>query len=267
MEERPTAADLGISEEVYRRVLADVERRSREEQQPLPPPSGRRWRLGGRSLASLGGLVLALTVVVASIGAGRAADDGIASYAFLHEHLGEPVAYTSCRRIEVAVYPAGGPEDAESLVREAVAVVRSVSGLDLVVTGSFGGSAPNWDFGDGPVRADDPISVSWQDGDAIAALTDDTAGLGGSRVLTYPDGSRRLVAGTIALSRGYYDLLEARGDREQALAVLLHELGHVLGLAHVRDAGELMNQDNIGRSSFGPGDREGLRLLGQGPCF
>lgn len=109
--------------------------------------------------------------------------------------------------------------------------------------------------------------MSWQDGSAIAEITDDTAGLGGSRVLTNPDGSQRLVAGTIALSRDYYAELEDRGDRAQAMAVLLHEFGHVLGLAHVQDAGELMNEDNLGRFSFGPGDLEGLRLLGQGRCF
>lgn len=84
----------------------------------------------------------------------------------------------------MAVYPAGGPPDAERLVREAVSTMRSVTGLDVVVVGVFGGHAPNWNFKAGPVRADDPISVSWQDGAAIAELTDHIAGVGGSRIAT-----------------------------------------------------------------------------------
>lgn len=48
--------------------------------------------------------------------------------------------------------------------------------------------------------------------------------------------------------------------------MLLHEFGHVFGLAHVDSPGELMYRRNVGRTTFGPGDREGLRRLGRGPC-
>ena len=75
------------------------------------------------------------------------------------------------------------------------------------------------------------------------------------------------MAGTIALSRDYYAELTESGDGAEQLAVLLHELGHVLGLDHVESPGELMYSDNIGRTTFGPGDLEGLRALGQGPCY
>ena len=49
--------------------------------------------------------------------------------------------------------------------------------------------------------------------------------------------------------------------------MLLHELGHVLGLDHVDNADELMNDDNLGLTAYGPGDLAGLRQLGNGPCF
>jgi hypothetical protein len=167
----------------------------------------------------------------------------------------------------VAVYPAGGPPDAEALVREAVAQLRAATGLDIVVIGSYGGHAPNWNFAAAPITIADPISVSWQDGDAIAEMTSDIAGLGGSRIVTSPSGTRQWVAGTIALSRDFYRQLSERGDHDEALAVLLHEFGHVFGLGHVDSSGELMYHDNIGRTSFGAGDLAGLRLLGQGPCI
>ena len=48
------------------------------------------------------------------------------------------------------------------------------------------------------------------------------------------------MSGTIALSRDYYALLTERGDHSEALAVLLHEFGHVFGLDHADSSGELM---------------------------
>jgi hypothetical protein len=256
----PTAEELGISGLEYTRILRDMRRRGQGDgpvpaalQQGRPP---RRLRLAAFA-------VIAIVVLLVRMGA----TDGGPSYAFLETVDGHPVTYSSCRPIQVAVYPAGGPTDAADLVREAVAKIRSATGLDIVVAGEFGGYAPNWNFAAGPVHPDDPISVSWQDGDAIAELTDHIAGLGGSRVMTGPNGSKRLVAGTIALSRDYYRLLSERRDHAEALAVLLHEFGHVFGLAHVDARRELMNKSNIHVTSFGPGDLQGLRLLGRGPCI
>jgi hypothetical protein len=44
--------------------------------------------------------------------------------------------------------------------------------------------------------------------------------------------------------------------------VLLHELGHVMGLGHVPAIGELMQAAGGGVTDLGPGDLEGLRRLG-----
>ncbi len=47
------------------------------------------------------------------------------------------------------------------------------------------------------------------------------------------------------------------------LELLTHELGHVMGLGHVQAAGELMYTTMHGQTTFGPGDRAGLRRLGR----
>jgi hypothetical protein len=49
-------------------------------------------------------------------------------------------------------------------------------------------------------------------------------------------------------------------------AIVMHELGHVVGLAHVDDRGELMYADSVGQKTFGPGDLTGLGALGRGRC-
>jgi len=50
--------------------------------------------------------------------------------------------------------------------------------------------------------------------------------------------------------------------------VILHELGHLMGLGHVGTIGELMHPEGGGVIDLGPGDREGLRQLGAaGGCI
>lgn len=270
----PTAAELGVTEAEYARILRDLRQRQGVPVEaavdpafpPGAPEPSARWVVGRRGSGTLAVVAGLLTLVLVLLRSAGGEDTGEPAHAFLQMNGDQPVTYTSCRPIQVAVYPAGGPPNAEELVQEAVGRVRSATGLDLVITGAFGGHAPNWNFEAAPVHPEDPISVSWQDGAAIAELTDHTAGLGGSRRVTTPGGGERYVAGTIALSRDYYAELAERGDHDQALAVLLHEFGHVLGLAHVDAPGELMHEDNLGQTTFGPGDLEGLRRLGQGPC-
>ena len=260
----PTAAELGISDSEYERILGDLRRRHGARGQPVPRPRPATRRLPPwLPLAVLGAIavVALLPRVVAAGPHGREP-----AYAFLEAAGNQPVTYSSCHPVQVAVYPAGGPPDAEQLVREAVATMRDATGLDIVVIGAFGGHAPNWNFEAAPITLVDPVSVSWQDGDAIDRMTNDIAGLGGSPTVTSAHGTEYRVAGTIALSRDFFARMEEQGRHDLALAVVLHEFGHVLGLAHVDSPDELMSQSNVGRTSLGVGDRQGLRLLGQGPC-
>jgi Matrixin len=261
----PTAAELGVTDAEYERILRDLRHKHGVElpalaAAPTAPPSLRKgWPFALLALAA------AVVLVVPRLGLfpDREPDP---VYAFTEMQGDRPVGFSSCRMIQVAVYPAGGPPDAERLVREAVAQARAASGLDIVVTGAYGGHAPNWNFEAAPVSASDPVSISWQDASAIAELTDEVAGLGGSPVVAGPDGVRYRIAGTVALSRDYYSYLAGKDDHAEELAVILHELGHVLGLAHVDSPRELMYDGNNGTERYGPGDLEGLRQLGNAPC-
>ncbi len=49
-------------------------------------------------------------------------------------------------------------------------------------------------------------------------------------------------------------------------AVILHEVGHVLGLAHVNDPNQLMYPRGSHVTDYGPGDLAGLARLGASTC-
>jgi hypothetical protein len=51
-----------------------------------------------------------------------------------------------------------------------------------------------------------------------------------------------------------------------ATAVILHELGHVMGLEHVDDPGQLMYPEIGAPDGLAAGDLNGLQALGGAPC-
>ncbi len=73
--------------------------------------------------------------------------------------------------------------------------------------------------------------------------------------------------GAVTFRRSSFDAIADRlGGQAEARAIALHELGHVLGLAHVPDKNEIMYPSEGHTTDLGPGDRTGLKILGSGPC-
>ena len=204
-------------------------------------------------------------------GQSAAGSTGDGSYAFLDHQPGDaqdPVAWDPCRPIRYVVNPDGGPSGAIELVEEAVSRVEEASGLDFEYAGETD-ERPDWDSSFHPsIGSDKPVLISWADPDEVPELAGDVAGIGGSVPVSGPLGRARYVTGGATLDSGTFDRLAHRHDGDAAgRAILLHELAHVLGLAHVKDPAELMNDDNLGLRDFGRGDLAGLAKLGQVPCF
>ena len=242
------------------------------------------WLSLGVSVAALAGMVVAVPSLLPSsvrglvgLGPERLAAGAVASgpgtFAFLDVQPGgsaKPVAYDPCRVIRVQINPDGAPHDGVDLVRDAMADVQDLTGLVLAYDGPTG-RRPQWKSVSLPSHLGgaqpQPVLVAWANDDEVPELAGKVVGVGGSVPVTQPDGVVRYVTGGVTLDADAFADMEGRPDgRADMRAIVLHELGHLVGLAHVQDPHELMNSDNLGLHDFGNGDRRGLAALGLGSC-
>jgi hypothetical protein len=176
----------------------------------------------------------------------------------------QPVGWNPCREIHYVVNPDGSPPQWEGLIKDGIDEVEAGTGLAF----HYDGTTEDRGFEDRFARNGDPLPVliGWADEEEVPELEGDVAGIGGA---TYAEvgGRRSYVTGMVVLDVDTYDRLASSKDAEAVeLAVLLHELGHLLGLAHVDDRGEIMYADGVTRTSYGTGDLDGLARLGAVDC-
>lgn len=194
------------------------------------------------------------------------------AHALLHTAPdGSPVGYDPCRPVRYVVNPAGMPDGGDALVAEAAAVVSAASGLVV----EYAGTTDEVPAVERPLiqperygHAWAPVLVAWSDEEHLPELAGEVAGVGGSAAVPGADGRGRwLAAGRVVLDAADIGAMLDRPDgAAHARAIAVHELAHVLGLDHVDDQAELMYPVSAARQDLGPGDRQGLALVGQVAC-
>ncbi len=183
---------------------------------------------------------------------------------------GQPVAWDPCREIRYEINPDGATDDEDEAVAnvlEAVAVVSGLTGLQFDYLGETD-RRPSWKADLVPRGRSEPVLIAWATEDEVEELDGDVAGVGGAVAQDVPAGGwMRYVTGQVTLDTDVYALLGDDADGEaRGRAILLHELGHLVGLDHVDSPAELMFADEVGQLDFGTGDRNGLVRLGKGQC-
>lgn len=197
---------------------------------------------------------------------GAVEPSGNGHYRFFDTQPGsdDPVAWNPCEPIHYVVNPDGAPDDWEDLVDSSVEEVGGAAGLSF----EYDGTTDDRRFTDridGVGRAR-PVLLGWAEAEEVPKLEGDVAGLAGPVTQTR-NGFSRYVTGMVVLDSDIFDELETRPDGAlQQRAILMHELGHLLGLDHVADRSELMFDSSLGRTTLGRGDRKGLAILGGVTC-
>ena len=93
------------------------------------------------------------------------------------------------------------------------------------------------------------------------------AGYGGSTASSTAAVSGSSPAGSCWTGPQLAEIMTGPGGWASARSVVMHELGHLVGLKHVIVPGELMQPRGSAALTWGEGDRTGLAALGRGPCI
>ena len=236
------------------------------------PPPRRRFRPWAVVVSALLALSLAVAAVVPFLsGAGSEAASG---FVFLAQNDGgRPVRWNPCEAIHYVVNASLAPPGSIEDVHEAVRRISAATGIVFVYDGLTHEQAlsthrdPFLPSLYGERWA--PVLVTWVDPDDshIPFARGDHLASAVAAPL-YPNGAQGevYVSGWVALNAKDpnapgFDRIDEQGP------VILHELGHVMGLGHVRVRGEIMHAAGGGVIDLGPGDKEGLRRLGaSGGC-
>jgi hypothetical protein len=184
---------------------------------------------------------------------------------------GGPVRWDPCEPITYAINPSGASIDVRPDVREAIRRVSDATGIRFRPTGTtregflhaflrmrfrgvFGGAE---------------VILFWVDHSEYVSIIQRIGVLRPSIALGKPFAGLyqhrdQYFGGLILIDADAVSVPGFAFPRAHGL-VLLHELGHVMGLGHVKDRDQLMysgRQPNTRLHGYGDGDREGLRHLG-----
>ncbi|MBW3594756.1 MAG: matrixin family metalloprotease, partial [Actinobacteria bacterium] len=193
------------------------------------------------------------------------------AYAFLQTQPGssDPVRYDPCSPLRYVINrdmaPAGAVEDLE----EAIELFEDAMKVDFVFVG-YTEEVPSEErpihqpqsYG---TRRWAPILFGWVPPEQLLQPDDQAVGAAGSTYVENDRGDFVYVTGVVTFNADAkllsgFELGDSWGD------VALHELGHLVGLAHVDDDNQVMYPDvTAGEARLGAGDLRGLELLGRDP--
>jgi len=205
------------------------------------------------------------------LGSPRKPEDASTSYKFLATNDdGSPVGYSPCRPLHYVVNAALAPPGAGRLVEDSIRTISEATGITFINDGPTSEASS-------PTRAPyqkerygdrwAPLLIAWTTPEQAPQLKGPVIGTGGSTHFSFGDGPKSFVTGSLELDAPQIaeDLDRAEGAA-YATAVILHELGHVMGLEHVDDPAQLMYPEIGSPAGLAAGDLNGLYELGHAQC-
>jgi hypothetical protein len=208
------------------------------------------WYASGSMPAALAGPITggvnaagqaASSAVAGVLGGGAAAADvtGVDGASITLVEAGRPVGWATCDRVPVLVNPGSDRRLAPTLLTEAqaaIARIAEVSGVPLVFAGTSA-QVPSSTWARSKVRVDGypyaPVLIGWAEEGSTDLVPAGTWGSTVANPVRDASGSLRLVTAAVGLNLTDAHMLEPGfGPGLTRGSVLLHELGHVVGLGH-----------------------------------
>lgn len=241
-----------------------------DDDEPLPPSRRRFW-----TVVVAGVLVVSVAVVYGANALFSVAPSVFRSsgdpsdYAFLQmdDASGQPIRYNPCEPIRYVINRTAAPDGAVDDLETSIALFEDAMGVDFV----FEGSTDEVPTPDRAIYQPDrygadgwaPILFAWVPPERLLQPDDQALGSAGSAHVQNRNGRLVYVTGIVTFNSEAkllpgFELGDSWGD------VALHELGHVVGLAHVEDDTQVMYPDVTGgEARLGAGDLAGLERLGR----
>jgi hypothetical protein len=184
---------------------------------------------------------------------------------------GDPIAGDPCEPIRYVVNDRLAPDGAMGILEQAITNVEAATGLVFEDLGPTDEPPPGTDERPDrdPARYGDdwsPVLISWTDVMEDPDL-DGAAGLARPVPVAADSGELVIVTGYVEMAGDYAQDLIDLGRSDDVLSVMMHELGHLVGLGHVEDPSQVMTDDpNSTPSEWGAGDLYALAQAGRGEC-
>lgn len=183
---------------------------------------------------------------------------------------GLPITWSPCRPVHFVTRPDQAPAWGHAVIADAVARVSAATGLRFVDDGPTTEAPSPGRRSYQPGRYGDrwaPVLLAWATPTEVPDFGLDIIGEAGPAAETSTTGRTAFVSGTLYLDAAKLAGLHTELGEGAARAVVLHELGHLVGLDHIDAPEQIMfPRSSTAATEFGAGDRAGLAALGRGPC-
>lgn len=193
--------------------------------------------------------------------------------AMMKQPDGSPVGWDPCRPTHYVINPAGAPTGGQQIVQVALERVSKITGQQFVFDGPTE-EVPNEDrpavlkklYGNRWA----PVLISWSDPSKSPGLSGSVAGYAGPMAIRSPRTNElRYISGQVVLDAPQMQrILSEPAGLSRGRAVVMHELGHLMGLEHVKDSSLLMNPSTSAFvTDFADGDLRGLAAVSGQECY
>ncbi|WP_310962936.1 matrixin family metalloprotease [Nocardioides terrisoli] len=180
-------------------------------------------------------------------------------HTFLSQAPGPLPRFDPCRTVSYRINLHHAPSHARSQVTHAFKVLGKATGLHFRDAGSVSGVPTTRGF-----RDPGGITVAWTSARTVPALAGATLGIGGFRDRWSGSINNVHITSGYAVLEAGSTLRRGFGAGKTWGALLLHELGHAVGLGHTSARSQIMYPmlQNRAAARYGKGDLAGLHALG-----